>query len=87
MMTLKPSKELHASRKTISETQEGCPHCGAGRVEPPPTAIELVGNIACLVLVAAMVSFGFYVSSKIVDFRFDHFPIRLLSPDRMDPWD
>lgn len=79
-------KEWHSVR-TKSEPKQGvCPCCGAGTPEEPMTALELAGNIACLIVVSAMVTFGICETSKIVHLQIDHFPTRFLLPEYAEQW-
>lgn len=58
-----------------------------GKAQEPPTTLELVGNIACLVVVMAIVSFGLYETAKISHVQFDNFPVRSLTPEHLESWD
>jgi hypothetical protein len=78
-------KDWSSSQKTDT-THASCPSCGAAPPSPPPTTLELVGNIACLLLLAAVVTVGWYECSKTVHILPDSFHLRWLSPEHVDHW-
>ncbi len=87
MTTTSTQKKEWRSVRTKSEPkQRVCPCCGAGKVEEPTTALELAGNVACLIVMTAAVSFGLYGTSRFVHLQIDHFPARFLSPEHVDEW-
>lgn len=86
-MMSKRKREWRSVRTKSEHVEDVCPRCGVERNEPELVgALEAAGNMACLVVVAAVVGFRMTRASKMIHLQIDHLPTRFLQPERDDDW-
>lgn len=77
-------KGFLSSQGKTEATNERCPCCGTDLQGRPQTVFELIGNFACLVLLALIVVFTWQATSKFVDVWFGHFRESVVFPENLE---